>query len=389
MSTASELQLVINNGSLVGYTGTPIDVVLPEGITKITYRAFCNARSLKSISIPDGVTVIENSAFDGCCNLVSVKLPDSLTRIGACAFQCCSSLESVSLPNGLTQIGESAFQQCASLQEISLPDTLEKMGKKAFFYCTGLKSVRISGRLTYIERSSFNGCSGIISINLPDTIEEIGPLAFRACLSLASVSLPASLKQVDFFAFADCPMLDPSSMIASSNASIDRSAFEGCKNDPFATGDGTTRAFSILDEELNVPFLQVKRFQRCCYTYVDRADWDTVKFCNAGDFKNLPCAESEWPAIVEASNRWILQITHETYMNLNDESLYKKETSKMVDLYPRHCVMKNGRIIGFKYERFELSFDSNSCTVDDSRYSRGPFEPDYIDVYYAKLVLRE
>ena len=48
------------------------ELVIPNGVTSIGYRAFNYFSSLKSISIPDSVTSIGNQAFCGCSSLESV-----------------------------------------------------------------------------------------------------------------------------------------------------------------------------------------------------------------------------------------------------------------------------------------------------------------------------
>lgn len=46
------------------------DVVIPDGVTKIGYRAFKGCSSLASITIPDRVTKIEENTFSECPNLI-------------------------------------------------------------------------------------------------------------------------------------------------------------------------------------------------------------------------------------------------------------------------------------------------------------------------------
>ena len=77
------------NGELI------TELVIPEGVTIIPYRAFYRQSSIKSVVIPDSVTTIGNLAFWNCASLTSVTIGDSVTAIGYRAFEYCYSLTSV------------------------------------------------------------------------------------------------------------------------------------------------------------------------------------------------------------------------------------------------------------------------------------------------------
>lgn len=99
---------VIENGVLTRYTGQGEAVVVPDGVTTIGKRAFCNCKSLTSIHIPDGVTEIGERAFSWCKSLTNIHIPDGVTEIGERAFSGCESLTSIHIPAG-AKIGEDAF----------------------------------------------------------------------------------------------------------------------------------------------------------------------------------------------------------------------------------------------------------------------------------------
>jgi hypothetical protein len=54
---------VIEDGTLISYTGLGGDVVIPSGVTSIGNYAFRDCTSLISVVIPAGVTRIGNSAW--------------------------------------------------------------------------------------------------------------------------------------------------------------------------------------------------------------------------------------------------------------------------------------------------------------------------------------
>ena len=78
----------IENGVLKKYTEEPgvTEVVVPDGVTSIGYRAFYERSRLTVVTIPDSVTSIGDSAFLGCESLTSVVIPDSVTSISMTAL---------------------------------------------------------------------------------------------------------------------------------------------------------------------------------------------------------------------------------------------------------------------------------------------------------------
>ncbi|MBR3806305.1 MAG: leucine-rich repeat domain-containing protein [Clostridia bacterium] len=95
------------------------DLVIPDGVTRISDFAFCDCDSLTSMEIPDSVTSIGASAFLWCDSLTRVTFGENsqLTSIGEMAFSQCGSLTSVTIPNSVTSIGDSAFNSSGDIQE--------------------------------------------------------------------------------------------------------------------------------------------------------------------------------------------------------------------------------------------------------------------------------
>jgi hypothetical protein len=117
------------------------DLVIPEGVTSISYGAFQGCTHLTSATIPNGVTSIDDYAFDKCSGLISVSFPPSLDKIGYSAFAYCSSLFSVTIPEGITSIEGLAFKECNSLYSITIPASVSSIGRDAFRNCWNLSSV--------------------------------------------------------------------------------------------------------------------------------------------------------------------------------------------------------------------------------------------------------
>ena len=137
----------IANGLLKKYTGSGGEVIIPDGVTSIGERAFCQ-----------------------CTALTSVRFPDSVENIGYEAFHGCNNLCSVSFGKGLAVISYGAFSDCESLVSVTIPESILSIRNYAFYGCTGLQSCAIGNSTAVIGRSAFSGCLGLSSLKIRDII---------------------------------------------------------------------------------------------------------------------------------------------------------------------------------------------------------------------------
>ena len=117
-----------------------IDLVIPNSVDSIGYRAFANCSYLKSATIPNSVKVIGRAAFEGCSSLTSVTISNSVKVIETSAFSQCTSLTSVTIPNSVTSIGYWAFDDCSSLISVTIPNSVTSIGSP-FHRCTRLSAI--------------------------------------------------------------------------------------------------------------------------------------------------------------------------------------------------------------------------------------------------------
>ena len=82
------------------------------------HHLYLNGEEVTDLLIPDGVTQISARAFAGCSGLTSVTIPDSVTSIENDAFSCCSGIESISIPDSVTRIGAGAFYENNALSYV-------------------------------------------------------------------------------------------------------------------------------------------------------------------------------------------------------------------------------------------------------------------------------
>ncbi len=167
--------------NLIGYGGANKNPVIPEGVTRISYRAFYNC-GLLSVEIPNTVTTIESSAFLQN-NLTHIDIPDSVRNLVGTAFNNNKLVDedafiyarksgggedrtkvigygganrtNVVVPDGVLEIGSQAFSYCY-IYKITLPEGLKVIGTLAF-EMNNLTELEIPGTVTYIGNGAING----------------------------------------------------------------------------------------------------------------------------------------------------------------------------------------------------------------------------------------
>ena len=184
-----------------------VDIVIPNGVTRIPNDAFEYVYSLKSVKIPGSVTSIGDYAFQNCTSLKSVIIPNGVKSIGYKMFSGCTSLTSVTLPSSLTSIESNAFYNCKALTSITIPGSVTSIGSYAFENCTSLKSVIIPNGVKTIGYKMFYGCTSLTSVTLPSSLTSIGKYAFQNCTSLTSITIPSSVTSIESYAFSGCSSL--------------------------------------------------------------------------------------------------------------------------------------------------------------------------------------
>ena len=141
-------------------------------------------------------------------------IPEGITKISQYAFYY-SGIQSVEIPNTVESIGRYAFYEC-SIGSLSIPNGVKEIGEQAFYY-NNLTSVEIPESLTNIGRSAFGGNRKMVSINVaennPVYCSIDGILYNKATTTLiqyptsnpATVcEIPRSVTKIEGGAFSNC-----------------------------------------------------------------------------------------------------------------------------------------------------------------------------------------
>ena len=177
-------------------------ITVPNSVSSIDYSlqgwgAF-GGSSVEEVVFEDSsnVTALEDGTFMDCKSLVNIVLPDNLKSIGWKAFSRCRGLINIELPNTVTSISMYAFENCDNLKSINIPSSVNSIGKDVFNGCTSLLTIDFSEGVTSIGKETFKGCTSLTGVSLPDTVVSLGENAFYGCSNMATLKLSSNLNTI-------------------------------------------------------------------------------------------------------------------------------------------------------------------------------------------------
>ena len=169
---------------LTGYKGEQPsgDVVIPEGVVRISKAAFKGCNALTSVTLPNSLVKMGLDIFSDCYNLLAINVDEAnpvfsskhgllLDKGGSTLLVVPRGVSSVVIPDGVNTIGARAFWNCRSLTSVVLPESVTKINNAAFLGCTSLTSLIILAPEVTFGKKVFKGCSQVKTLQLPKGVE--------------------------------------------------------------------------------------------------------------------------------------------------------------------------------------------------------------------------
>lgn len=227
---------VVNDGNKSDDNGSGYEIselLIPETIVYegITYTvksigdyAFCNTKSLKSITLSDSITKIGMRAFAQCDSLQSIYIPKNVVMVGSYAFEASHALQTIDV--AAENMTYSSISDCLCNKEgtmlilapggrdsIVVAEGITAIDHYAFAYCN-LQYVELPLSLQTIDHYAFSYCNALQSVAIPDGVTELGANIFRESLNLRSVVFGRNIKKMGNYSFIGCASIDTITILA-------------------------------------------------------------------------------------------------------------------------------------------------------------------------------
>lgn len=222
-----------------------LNVVIPEGVTKISNFAFYKCKKLPTITIPSTVKEIGEESFLDCFNLVevynlsdlNVKMEDySLGFLGDYARIIHTSKEEKSI------IGINEEFLYYSLDDeyyflgfkennypLILPQEIEShtygLHDDIFAHDEKITSINIPANVVSIGNGTFSDCNNLTSVTYSpgSKLKKIGANAFSSCNNLLSFVIPSGVVEIGSWALGSCRLVEVYNL--SNIGTLDKSIF--------------------------------------------------------------------------------------------------------------------------------------------------------------------
>ncbi len=229
-------------------------ITIPNSVTSIGGDAFWYCSGLKKLIVSDiaaWCNITFNDDFsnplsyahhlysDESTEITDLVIPEGVTSISERAFQGCSGLTSVSIPNSVTSIGSRAFMGCSSFTKVIVSDIAA--------WCNIAFGDHYSNPLYYAHHLYSDENTEITDIWIPESVTSIGSRAFMGCSSLTSISIPKSVTSIGGSALRDCSNLTSVVAGAATPLTIDSNTFTNRANAKLYVPVGSKAAYLAAD----------------------------------------------------------------------------------------------------------------------------------------------
>ena len=250
------------NPAYQGVTGQPNASVykIPDGVESIEQAAFAQVNGLTAIEL-NGVKKLAKGAFDKAVKLRNVLLGPSVDTIEDGAFGGNNDLAAFDVdpanPNYTADNGviytknkeELVLFPAGKAGEYTTLPTTKKIRNRAFYYAQKVTKVTFNSNLEIIDNDAFQATTNLenITFEAPAKIKTIGTFAFQGS-GLTELNIPASLEVVSWSAFGSTKLKKVTVADGSQLQSINKAAFNGCKDLAEFTFEGSSTLNRIQED---------------------------------------------------------------------------------------------------------------------------------------------
>ncbi|WP_315364077.1 leucine-rich repeat protein [Prevotella jejuni] len=250
------------NPAYQGVTGQPNASVykVPDGVESIEQAAFAQVNGLTAIEL-NGVKKLAKGAFDKAVKLRNVLLGPSVDTIEDGAFGGNNDLAAFDVdpanPNYAADNGviytknkeELVLFPAGKAGEYTTLPTTKKIRNRAFYYAQKVTKVTFNSNLEIIDNDAFQATTKLANITFeaPAKIKTIGTFAFQGS-GLTELNIPASLEVVSWSAFGSTKLKKVTVADGSQLQSINKAAFNGCKDLAEFTFEGSSTLNKIQED---------------------------------------------------------------------------------------------------------------------------------------------
>ncbi|MBO4721270.1 MAG: leucine-rich repeat protein [Prevotella sp.] len=196
------------------------NLVVPEGVTKITGEAFLGLPNITTVTLPSTLTTMENKVFQGCTGVTDVySLANPVTMSWSESDNNFKDGKETLMHVLDVEMWKSKFPNAnatfvSDMMQVNYTATSAvNFSKKQFTGATAMLGnffdtetgngyAIFSGNVTAVAKQAFAGATTLTSIDLPDGIATIGSNAFNGCTGLTTMTLPSTVTLFKDNAFA-------------------------------------------------------------------------------------------------------------------------------------------------------------------------------------------
>ena len=193
-------KLVIVNHLLVDGATAAGDVIIPDGVTAIAERAFCNSE-ITTVVLPESLETIHTEAFAMCGTLKELYIPAGVKEIGDAPGFLCSKLAKISVDSAnknyravddvlYTKDMKTLIQYPIGKKQtsFSVPEGVETLGAYSL-EDANFQKFTLPDSLRRIERNACYSLGAVGSLVIPEYLEELAPNAIADCSTMDEITI--------------------------------------------------------------------------------------------------------------------------------------------------------------------------------------------------------